>query len=132
ETRWSSVSEHHSATKCIETPYLDTIKVMEEKQEQLMLSGEALKLLDTLDESLPNPLAPDALLTTVNKLRNKGHDPELVATVLSQLKLRRKAAGKFGEFAQRMLFTEAGLEQATRLNVAAHHAGRFEAQGFKN
>jgi len=36
----------------------------------------------------------------------------------------------FGEFADRMLFTEDGLEQATRLRVAAIHAGRFRDAGL--
>src|SRR5690606_36536773 len=54
----------------------------------------------------------------------------MVAAVLTQSKLRAKAASKFGPFAARMLFTEAGLEQATRLSVAALHAGRFQAAGL--
>lgn len=61
----------------------------------------------------------------VSSLRSKGHSPALVATVLTQAKLRRRAAAKFGPFAQRMIFTEPGLEQASRLAVAAIHAGRF-------
>ena len=61
----------------------------------------------------------------VSKLRADGHEPGLVAAVLTQAKLRRRAASKFGEFAERMLFTEPGLEQASRLRVAAMHAGRF-------
>jgi SAM-dependent methyltransferase len=52
--------------------------------------------------------------------------------VLTQLKLRRKAVAKFGPFAKEMLFTEAGLEQATRLSVAAHHAGRFKDAGIES
>lgn len=66
----------------------------------------------------------------VSNLRNQGHDAGLVAAVLSQLKLRRRAAAKFGPFADRMLFTEPGLEQASRLSVAALHAGRFRAAGL--
>lgn len=52
--------------------------------------------------------------------------------MVSQLKLRRKATTKFGPFAKDMLFTEAALEQATRLSVAAHHAGRFKAAGINS
>ncbi len=70
------------------------------------------------------------VLKLVSTLRAEGHDPALVAAVLSQAKLRRRAASKFGEFAESMLFTEAGLEQATRLNVAAQHAERFRAAGI--
>lgn len=66
----------------------------------------------------------------VSRLRAAGHDTELVAAVLTQAKLRRRARAKFGEFASRMFFTEAGLEQASRLEVAALHAGRFRAAGL--
>ena len=69
------------------------------------------------------------ILKLVGKLRAEGHSPNLVAAVLSQSKLRRRGEAKFGEFANRMLFTEHGLEQATRLKVAALHAGRFRDAG---
>ena len=72
------------------------------------------------------------VLKLVAKLRSKGHSADLVATVLSQAKLRRRAQAKFGEFANRMYFTEAGLEQASRLKVAAIHAGRFRDAGITN
>src|SRR5690625_3634416 len=58
-------------------------------------------------------------------MRKKGIDPELAAAVLTQSRLRAKAAAKFGELAAGMLFTPAGLEQATRLPVAAQHAQRY-------
>ena len=70
------------------------------------------------------------VLALVSKLRAAGHEASLVAVVLSQAKLRRRAKAKFGEFASRMLFTEDGLEQATRLKVAALHAGRFRDAGI--
>jgi hypothetical protein len=72
------------------------------------------------------------VLALVSKLRKQGHSPELVANVLSQAKLRRRAQAKFGEFANTMFFTEAGLEQASRLKVAAIHAGRFRAAGVNH
>jgi len=87
-----------------------------------LLSPEGLRLLD----SLP-PYDTIDVLKTVSDLRKAGHSPALVAAALSQSRLRAKALPKFGEFASRMLFTEAGLEQATRLRVAALHAGRFAA-----
>jgi hypothetical protein len=49
---------------------------------------------------------------------------------LTQAKLRKRAVAKFGDFAKGMLFTEDGLEQASRLKVAALHAGRFRAAGI--
>ena len=72
------------------------------------------------------------LVKIVSKLRGKSHSAELVATVLTQLKLRRRAKAKFGEFAEGMFFTEEGLEQASRLKVASIHAGRFRSAGLKH
>ena len=69
------------------------------------------------------------VLKLVSQLRAEGHSPALVAAVLTQAKLRHRAQAKFGEFAGRMLFTEPGLEQASRLLVAALHANRFRAAG---
>jgi hypothetical protein len=66
------------------------------------------------------------------RLRKDGHSPELVAAVLTQSRLRTRAEAKFGEFARQMLFTQAGLEQATRLNVAARHAERFAKAGARH
>ncbi len=70
------------------------------------------------------------VVSLVSKLRAEGHNPLLVAAVLTQAKLRRRAQAKFGEFAERMIFTEPGLEQASRLSVAALHAGRFRSAGI--
>src|SRR5690606_35671247 len=71
-----------------------------------------------------------AVAQAVSRLRAAGHSPELVSAVVGQARLRAKAAAKFGEFASRMLFTRAGLEQATRLSVAARHAGRMRTAGI--
>lgn len=88
-----------------------------------LLTPEGLRLLDDLAQE---PAGADPV-ARVSRLRAQGHSPALVAAALTQDRLRRKAVGKFGEFAERMLFTQAGLEQATRLRVAALHAGRFRA-----
>ncbi|MBH0116370.1 class I SAM-dependent methyltransferase [Salinibacterium sp. NG253] len=100
---------------------------MNQSELRELLSAEGLRLLD----SLPTWHSSDEIVRTVAELRKAGHTPGLVAAVLSQSKLRAKAASKFGPFADRMLFTEAGLEQATRLSVAAQHAGRFSKAGVK-
>lgn len=92
-----------------------------------LLSPEGLRLLD----SLPKWESSRDVLRSVSDLRKAGHSPALVAAVLSQSKLRTKAETKFGPFAERMLFTESGLEQATRLRVAALHAGRFQQAGLQ-
>ncbi|MEO6943023.1 MAG: class I SAM-dependent methyltransferase [Terrimesophilobacter sp.] len=91
-----------------------------------LLSPEGLRLLD----ALPRYDSSADVVRTVSDLRAAGHSPELVAAVLTQSRLRRRASAKFGEFADRMLFTEAGLEQATRLPVAALHAQRFRGAGL--
>ncbi|MGO4534585.1 THUMP-like domain-containing protein [Leifsonia sp. 2MCAF36] len=100
---------------------------MERSELVALLSPEGLRLLD----SLPPYRSEQDVLRIVSDLRKQGHSPALVAAVLTQSKLRRKAQAKFGEFASGMLFTEAGLEQATRLPVAARHAGRFRAAGIR-
>jgi hypothetical protein len=99
---------------------------MESSELVELLSADGLRLLD----SLPRWKSTDDVLKSVATLRAAGHSPGLVAAVLGQSKLRSKAGQKFGPFADRMLFTEAGLEQATRLRVAALHAGRFQAAGL--
>jgi len=92
-----------------------------------LMTPEGLKLLSEVSyEDKADVLA------LVSKLRAAGHEASLVAVVLSQAKLRRRAAAKFGEFASRMLFTDDGLEQATRLRVAALHAGRFRDAGIRS
>ncbi|MET0829974.1 MAG: SAM-dependent methyltransferase [Microbacterium sp.] len=91
-----------------------------------LLTPEGLRLLDDLD-----PVESTAdVARTVSRLRKTGHSPELVSAVVGQARLRVRARAKFGEFAERMLFTRAGLEQATRLAVAAQHAGRFRDAGI--
>jgi SAM-dependent methyltransferase len=58
-----------------------------------------------------------------------GADASHVAAALTQAALRRRAVVKFGDLADRMYFTPDGLEQATRMPVAAHRAGRLTAFG---
>lgn len=95
---------------------------------QALLSPDALRLLDELDPIV----STDDALRTVSRLRAAGHDPALVSAVVTQSRLRLKAEAKFGEFAAHMLFTKAGLEQATRLAVAARHAARFRTAGISH
>jgi hypothetical protein len=90
-----------------------------------LLSPEGLRLLDEV-----GPIDSTAdVVRIVSRLRAAGHPGGLVAAVLGQARLRAKAVSKFGDFASRMLFTPDGLEQATRLRVAALHAGRFGEAG---
>lgn len=66
------------------------------------------------------------------QLRREGYDAGLIAEALTQSRLRERAADKFGPFAERMIFTKEGLEQATRLAVGAFHAERFRAAGAEH
>ncbi len=92
-----------------------------------LLTPEGLRLLD---ETGPIESTDDAA-RAVSRLRAAGHSPALVSAVVGQARLRVRAASKFGAFAERMLFTRAGLEQATRLPIAARHAGRFRDAGLE-
>ena len=73
---------------------------------------------------LPEYREADAV-AQVSQLRAEGHTAEQAAALMTQKRLRARAQDKFGEFAEGMLFTPDGLEQASRLEVAAAHAGRY-------
>ncbi len=93
-----------------------------------LLTAEALRLLDEVGEIDSKA----DVLAIITKLRKTGHPALLVTEVITQARLRTRGKAKFGDFAKNMLFTEAGLEQATRLQVAALHAERFRLNGFNN
>lgn len=92
-----------------------------------LLTSDGWELLNSL-----GPYLESESMSLNVELRKAGHPPELVAAVLTQARLRMKARTKFGPFADQMLFTQAGLEQATRLNVAARHAQRFATAGLEH
>ncbi|MBW3084759.1 hypothetical protein KEM60_00948 [Austwickia sp. TVS 96-490-7B] len=89
-----------------------------------LLSAEGWALLG----SLP-PYDDATSLKLGEALRDAGYDGDLVAAALTQSRLRARARNKLGDFADGMLLTPDGLEQATRLEIAARHAGRFRAAG---
>ncbi|HEX6969003.1 MAG TPA: methyltransferase domain-containing protein [Micromonosporaceae bacterium] len=64
-------------------------------------------------------------------LRAHGVPSDLAAAALTQIELRRRAVGKFGPDAARMFFTRAGLEQATRREVADRRAARLRSAGVR-
>ncbi|RUP85837.1 class I SAM-dependent methyltransferase [Dermabacter sp. HSID17554] len=92
-----------------------------------LLTPEGMALLDSLPE-----YTEEGSLALSARLRGEGYSAELVAAALTQSRLRAKAREKFGDFAGSMLFTAHGLEQATRLEVAAHHAARFRDAGVQS
>ena len=90
---------------------------------------------------LPGGLTAEALAAATNepdpdsvaaagRLRSR-FGPELSTQALHQASLRRRARVKFGDRAEQMFFTRAGLEQATRPEIAAHHAQRLVAAGAR-
>lgn len=89
-----------------------------------LLTADGLELL----ESLP-PYDSGRVMALSEQLRAEGYDARLIAEALTQSRLRERAAGKFGPFAEHMIFTQDGLEQATRLSVGAFHANRFREAG---
>lgn len=92
-----------------------------------LLSPEGQRLLSRITEEAGSELAADAdLLPVLSRLRRE-HLPALVAAAATQVRLRGRARQKFGADAAGMYFTRAGLEQATRMTVAAHRAERYRA-----
>ncbi len=92
---------------------------------RLATSPATLSLL----ASMP-PYNPASALSLASQLRSGEASPEVVAAAMTQSRLRAAATAKFGPFAQGMLFTQDGLEQSTRLLVAAHHAKRYLDAGI--
>lgn len=69
-----------------------------------------------------------ALLPALSALRRR-HPEALVSAAAGQVRLRRRAAAKFGADAHLMFFTADGVEQATRAPVATLRARRFVDAG---
>ncbi len=86
-----------------------------------LLTDDGQRLLAAAEE-----VADEDPLRAQSALRRTAQ-PAHVAAALTQASLRRRAVAKFGDLAPRMYFTPDGLEQATRLPVARHRAGRLGA-----
>jgi len=99
---------------------------MDASEVEALLTRESLELLSRWE----TPGTSQDSLSMVTQMRAEGHPHERVHAVMNQLTLRKSAIAKFGEFAPSLLFTPEGLEQATRLEVASHHAGRMRAAGI--
>lgn len=90
------------------------------------LLTESGQLLLTEAEAL---VAQGTSALRVGEQLRRTYDAERVAVALTTIDLRVRAVSKFGDLAARMYFTPDGLEQATRLAVANHRAGRMAAVG---
>jgi predicted O-methyltransferase YrrM len=91
-----------------------------------LATGEGWALL----QSLP-PYDEAGSLHLQDRLREAGFAADLVAAAMTQSRLRSRGTEKFGDFAAGMLFTADGLEQATRLAIAARHAHRYVSAGVR-
>lgn len=99
---------------------------MDAAQARVATGAAAQALLATLP-----PYDPASALASAARLRESGVEPQVAAAALTQSRLRAQARQKFGEFADGMAFTPDGLEQATRLTVAALHAERYLRAGTR-
>ncbi|MFT4185828.1 MAG: class I SAM-dependent methyltransferase [Micrococcaceae bacterium] len=59
------------------------------------------------------------------ELRKQGFTPNTVVEILTQARLRSAAFTKFGSDADKFLYTQTALEQASRAELAVIHAKRF-------
>lgn len=89
-----------------------------------LLSPDGRELLDRL---AGERVDPDRALELAQALRGQ-YPPDLVAAALTQQELRVAALAKFSR-AEEMLFTRAGLEQASSEITSAHAAARYPADG---
>jgi SAM-dependent methyltransferase len=85
-----------------------------------LLSPPGRELLELLSDQ---DVTPDRALALSQDLRSR-YPPDLVAAALTQQALRMSARAKFTR-ADRMLFTRAGLEQASSELAARHSAARL-------
>ena len=90
-----------------------------------LLSPEGRELLDRL---AGERVDPNRALELAQALRGR-YPPDLVAAALTQQELRVAARAKFSR-AEEMLFTRAGLEQASSEITSAHAAARYPDGGL--
>lgn len=104
------------------------IECVDKNELQALLTPTALSLLDEVAESFE----PKKLLRHISSLRKRGYPLDTVSAVTAQMALRSRAIQKFGNFANRMLFSRESLEMATRLEISSHHATRFVSAGVSS
>jgi SAM-dependent methyltransferase len=92
----------------------------------LLVGAEGQRALSSATQAIARRQDP---LPLVESLRRSGVEARLASLAVTQAVLRDRARPRFGADAARMLWTEPGLEQATRLSVAQHRATRFAELG---
>lgn len=93
---------------------------------ECLFAPDAADRLAAIEQAQENG---ESAISLGSKLRAAGAPAEEIAALLTQVDLRRKGRLKFGDAAARMLFTQAGLEQASRAVVTELHARRFADAG---
>jgi SAM-dependent methyltransferase len=91
---------------------------------QFLLTPEGRALVTEVAAELDN----NRELAVAERFRRR-HPADRVAAALTQVELRTRAQEKFGADAAVLLFTPAGLEQATHRLVAEHRAARIARAG---
>ncbi|MCB0076591.1 MAG: hypothetical protein KDD73_04140 [Anaerolineales bacterium] len=86
-----------------------------------LTQGEAFQALAELRE---RPLDGLATFGVLADLRTR-YSEEAAAALLDQARLRHRASAKFGALADKLLFTEEALQQASGLEIARYRAQRF-------
>lgn len=100
---------------------------------QLLAEPDAWEKLQQLQTQIAADDVLPADFAAINQeLRQTGTPAPLASALTSQLQLRQDARRKFGNLAEFMLFTRSGLEQATRFQVALHHANRYLQAGIES
>ncbi len=79
-------------------------------------------------ETMHLPLQEQHTIATLTSLQKK-YSPDQAAALLDQARLRIKARTKFGESADRMLFTDEALQQASGTSIATYRANRYAPFG---
>jgi len=99
--------------------------VDEARQADALLTEEGQELVNSLC-----PYEPAKAMALGENAR-RDHPAELVAAAMTQARLRTKALDRLGPQAADLWFTAAGLEQATRPEVASRRAAHLVAAGAK-
>lgn len=93
-----------------------------------LFAPDAQQRLAALEQALD---AGESAFALGSRLRAEQLPGDEVAALLNQAELRRKARSKFGAAASGMLFTQAGLEQASRAAISRRHAERYALAGLR-
>ena len=100
-----------------------------------MSTAESLfrsQLATELASEIERKLTKANELSLISQYRKAGIDPEVLRFCLNQARFKQRARAKFGNQVDHMLFTEPGLEQSTRGEVANWHASQFQKNGLSS